>query len=107
MVLGLAAMLFARRRAGFLHMARGTIGALGLLLATTPIYSVFHAHAEIWPTVAAQIAEKRVGPAIELVLSHLGNAPYVMAGLFLLSVVLLSWPERRLPTTTPAPQGAA
>lgn len=97
MVLGIASMLFARRRAGFLHMFRGTIGAVGLVLATMPLSTVFLRY-DLWPDIAQNINAKprQIGAAIETAMSHFSpGLPYLAAGIFLASVILLSWPERR------------
>jgi len=95
MVLGIAAMLLARRRGGFLHMSRGILGACGLLLATVPISTSF-ARYDLWPDIAEQIRAHRIGPAIEIATSHFSTGiPYLAAGIFLVSIMLLSWPERR------------
>jgi len=96
MVLGVAAMLFARRRAGFLHMARGLIGAGGLLFATVPIYVAFAKH-DPWPTIATEIQQKHApGLAIETALAHFNQGiPYLAGGIFLASIILLSWQHHR------------
>src|SRR5205085_6485721 len=44
-LLGLTALVFARRRAGFFHTARGAIGVVGLLMAMLPIAAATHADA--------------------------------------------------------------
>ena len=85
-------------------MFRGTIGAVGLVLATMPLGTVF-LHYDLWPDIAENINAKprQIGAAIETAMSHFSpGVPYLAAGIFLASVILLSWPERR-----PAPVAAS
>src|SRR5206468_6345247 len=97
LVLGIAATLVARRRAGFLHMARGLIGACGLVFATVPIRVAF-ANFDLWPDIAKAIGKHQAGPAIETAISHFNKGtPSLAAGCFLASIILLSWQQRRAP----------
>ena len=76
-------------------MFRGTIGAVGLILATVPISTVFLRN-ELWPDIAEHVHDRKIGAAIETAMSHFpSGVPYLAAGIFLASIILLSWPERR------------
>jgi hypothetical protein len=97
MLLGLAAMMFARRRAGSDHMARGAIGVGGILMALLPISRCIPTNT-MWEEAAPLFQTHRIGPGVDLVLSHFHNtsAPYVSGAIFLLSIIILAWPERRV-----------
>jgi hypothetical protein len=51
----------------------------------------------MWQEVAPLFQTHRVGPGIDLVMTRFNNAsPYVAGGLFLASIILLAWPQRRI-----------
>jgi hypothetical protein len=52
----------------------------------------------MWEEAAPLFQTHRIGPGVDLVLSHFHNtsAPYVSGAIFLLSIIILAWPERRV-----------
>jgi hypothetical protein len=94
--LGVSTLIFARRNGGFFHIVRGLIGTAGLFVSLGPVYKLF-VGTDFWPTVAENISDHHLGPAIEAALVPMHNRQLLAAaGVFLFSVLMLAWsPKRR------------
>jgi hypothetical protein len=91
----LAALVFARRRSGALHLLRAVVGALGLFVAIAPFKGEFDAPT-LWPDVGRLVGEGLTGAGVQLVLDRV-RQPGTFAAilLFATSFIVLAWPRRR------------
>ena len=102
MLLALTIQAFARQRGGVVHMIRGIVGAVGLIVAMLPLAKAVSAHAP-WREVGLAVSQKMYNDAADQFLSSFQSAPAVGAGvIFLVSVILLAWPARRARDTAGA-----
>jgi serine/threonine protein kinase len=93
-VLSAVVSIFARRRAGISHAFRSVLACAGLLLTIAFLRTVFTR--VDWTVVAGLVEAARNGPAIEYVLNTASSKGAICAaGTFILSSLLLAWPERR------------
>lgn len=93
-LLAAAVLVMARQGAGFVHMLRAVFG-VGTLLGA--IYSLNNAlHAISWFAVIGSFRAEQTGAAIEMGLNQVhGDDAVLAAVLFLASIFILAWPERR------------
>lgn len=91
-VTGLSLLLFARRRNGAAHLLRAVTGVGFLMLAFLALH-VAIADRDVWGRTAGQ----SVQVVAEQMTRALTDGPAVLAGAtFLLAMLLLAWPPRRL-----------
>ena len=98
---GVAVLLLVRRRAGLGHMVRAILGSL-CCLATVSLFALTF-HRRLWDQLAEQVASGQVGAALEAVVADQFLVTYVVAGIALLTgIVLLCWPAPRATSLSPA-----
>ncbi len=103
--LGTGILIVARRRGGFMHMARAALGAFGLLFAVCPTLQEALEGIK-WDLVAPRMNNEDVGEAIDLMLGGVDQRTALIAGiLFLVSIMVLVWPRRRQPVEAPSQAG--
>ncbi len=91
---GTLIVLIARRRSGAAHTGRALLGAIGLLITVSTLAVAFD---DIdWVTVVALLDAGKAGIGLEKLLEQIHSQPGIMSGLlFLVSSIVLAWPERR------------
>ena len=86
--------VIGRKRHGAAHIMRVLIGIAGLFAMQATMMHVF-----AWTDaalVASMLKGNQIGPALEAIIGHSsGPEPYLAAGLFIFSIVLLAWPPRK------------
>ncbi|HOB73159.1 MAG TPA: protein kinase [Phycisphaerae bacterium] len=94
MLMGVIALVLARKAAGGAHILRAILGTAGLGLC---FYGLHAALSFVpWPEVFALSRQNRVGPAIELLLNKADSEWLLFSCCCLLTgTLLLAWPERR------------
>jgi hypothetical protein len=95
MLLALTIQAFARQRGGVIHMIRGIVGAVGLMVAMLPLSVAVATHAR-WKDIGLAMSQKAYDAAADPLLKSFQSWPAIGAGaIFLVSVMLLAWPARR------------
>jgi hypothetical protein len=103
MLLALTIQAFARQRGGVVHMIRGIVGAVGLIVAMLPLATAVSSYSP-WVKVGALVSHKAYNEAADMFLDSFKSAPAIGAGvIFFVSVILLAWPARRANDASPAP----
>ncbi len=86
--------VIGRKRHGASHIMRVLIGIAGLFAMQAMMMEIFARRDAA--LVASMLKGKQIGPALEAIMGHFrGPEPYLAAGLFIFSVVLLAWPPRK------------
>jgi len=101
MLVAVTLLVFARRRVGAWHMIRAVLGGVGLLASLYPVANEFERIA--WPTVVHLLDQGQTGLALDSIMNRLGGELLYAPLLFLLSIILLAWPEQRPRYDLPAP----
>lgn len=86
--------VIGRKRHGAAHIMRVLIGIGGLFAMQVVMMGMF-ARTDA-ALVASMLKGNQIGPALEAIMGHSRwPIPYIAAGLFIFSVVLLAWPPRK------------
>ncbi len=105
-VASLTMLMFARRSFGVMHMLRGVVGVMGLLLAMVPLSQAFQRQGG-WIGIGAYVSHKQYAEAVNQVLQNFQTSDAVVAAvIFLVSIIILSWPPRKATPEPAAPKGA-
>jgi len=85
--------IFARRRAGAVHMGRAALamlGVLGVLRLSRSAAAGLH-----WPGIAEAIEQNQFGESLEMFLNGVRSGDAIVAGILLVaSFFVLAWPEK-------------
>jgi hypothetical protein len=104
----LAAFIFARRRANWLHILRAPIGVVGMLLSTGFLYQIVHLR-QPWSQIGSG-PTPRAWPAMRELLRCFNTPEVALFVLFMVAAAtILCWPRRRAayPSASVQQEGAA
>ncbi|MHC4476575.1 MAG: protein kinase domain-containing protein [Planctomycetota bacterium] len=95
-MLAAAFIIVARRHRGAVHIIRGAIGLLGLLLCLWALSEVFPIHLYSDPALTDMFDREEIGRALDLLFGRANRESAVWSAIFFIaSVMILAWPPRR------------